>query len=103
MRVAHGQSRVNGQGKDTPTYSSWRNARKRCYAKDHNTYPNYGGRGITMSEEWSAFNNFFRDMGERPAGTSLDRIDPEGNYEPGNCRWADAKTQANNKRSKVAA
>ena len=57
--------------------------------------------GITYCERWESFVNFFADMGVRPSGTSLDRIDPNGNYEPGNCRWADIITQENNRRNNV--
>ena len=56
------------------------------------------GRGITYSPDWEQFETFFTDMGERPDGTTLDRVDPEGNYESGNCRWATPHEQANNRR-----
>lgn len=72
--------------------------RDRCSKRQHQAFANYGGRGITVCERWSSFENFLADMGERPAGTSLDRIDPNGNYEPSNCRWADDMAQRSNQR-----
>ena len=73
----------------------------RCNRKTHHKYADYGGRGVKVCERWHKFENFLADMGKRPNGMTLDRIDVNGNYEPGNCRWADAKTQAANKRNSV--
>lgn len=85
------------RGKCSPTYNSWRAMRGRCLRPDDDAYDRYGGKGITICDRWrDSFDNFLADMGERPAGKSLDRIDPTGNYEPSNCRWADAKTQSRN-------
>lgn len=79
----------------TPTYSSWKEMKYRC------NHPNKRKHytGIEYCEDWESFDRFYADMGERPIGTTLDRIDCCGNYEPSNCRWADAVTQANNKRN----
>jgi hypothetical protein len=86
------------RGQHSPTYKSWTNARKRCYSVNSNRYPEYGGRGIIMSPRWDNFLNFLADMGERPLDKSLDRIDPNGNYEPGNCKWSTAKEQGQHRR-----
>lgn len=91
-------STVHGM-KNTPTYASWRAMRKRCGNKNDQAYDRYGGAGISVCESWQkSFAAFLADMGERPEGTSIDRINSLGNYEPNNCRWADRKTQNRNKK-----
>jgi hypothetical protein len=72
--------------------------RNRCQNASHKQYADYGGRGIKVHEPWTLFENFLADMGERPEGKTLDRIDVNGNYEPSNCRWATQKEQSLNKR-----
>ena len=83
----------------TPEYKAWQSMKDRCYNPDNENFHNYGGRGIIVWEEWFYFDRFFKDMGHRPGqGYSLERNDVNGNYEPGNCRWATAVEQSNNKR-----
>jgi len=90
---------------DHPNYSIWLNMRKRCYSPNNDNFKHYGGRGITVCDRWlESFDNFADDMGPRPEpiiNYSIDRINPNGNYEPTNCRWATAKEQSNNKRTNI--
>lgn len=97
----HGHAPFGSHGRQpTPTYRSWYAMIQRTRNPNVRHYDNYGGRGITVCEEWKDFRNFLADMGERPDGMTMDRIDVDGNYEKSNCRWADLKTQARNKRRK---
>jgi len=81
-------------------YSTWTAMRARCSSPSHPAYKSYGGRGITVCERWSSFENFLADVGERPfPGAELDRIDNNKGYSPENCRWVDVKTNSRNRRS----
>lgn len=83
---------------EMPEYRSWEAMRARCNNKNHKHYEYYGGRGIQVCAEWDSFWNFYSDMGRKPEGFSLDRIDPNGNYCRENCRWTNGSEQAYNTR-----
>lgn len=88
--------------KPTTEWLSWRAMKNRCYNKNHKDFQNWGARGIIVCDRWlSSFENFIEDMGMKPTPKhSIDRIDNDGNYEPGNCRWATAKEQRANQRTR---
>lgn len=92
-----------GQSKH-PLWVTWQDMKARCYRKTAKDYDRYGGRGVTICKRWLGYNgfwNFVEDMGERPKGYTLDRIDTNGNYEPSNCRWASRYQQQSNRNISV--
>ena len=91
-RTTHGLSR-------SAEYYCWKNMMNRCYKPANISYPNYGGRGIQVCQQWSKFENFLNDMGPRPEGLSLDRKNNDGDYSKENCRWATKAEQATNTRA----
>lgn len=90
-RTTHGM-------RHTSTYSSWTSAKDRATNPNSKDFYRYGAVGLGMAERWFKFENFFEDMGKKPEGTSIDRIDPNKGYEPGNCRWATPYQQARNRK-----
>jgi len=80
----------------SPTYISWGNMTQRCTNIKNDNYPRYGGKGVKIDPRWVVFKNFLADMGERPPGCTIDRVDNAGDYTPGNCRWATKQQQQRN-------
>lgn len=109
MRFVRGHAaRKHGEGHDggvytsrSPEYVSWQHMKDRCLNPNSHAWRLYGGRGVRVCKRWrDSFESFLKDMGRRPsADHSLDRINPYGDYEPGNCRWADPVTQTRNRRT----
>lgn len=94
-RLRHGMT-------NSPTFASWNSMMQRCTNPRRDNYKFYGGRGIRVCKRWLTFENFLADMGVRPVGTTLDRINNNGNYTPTNCRWSTPKAQSNNRRPRSA-
>ena len=91
--VTHGLS-------NSATYGSWKAMLERCRNPNNSHYRHYGGRGIAVCDRWNRFEEFLSDMGRRPEGKTIDRINNDGNYEPSNCRWATDAEQRANKRTR---
>ena len=100
-RRKHGHASPTMGGGLSPTYISWVAMKNRCKNKNHPRYARYGGRGVTITPRWSKFENFLEDMGERPEGLTLDRIDNEMGYCKENCQWSSYKEQAMNRSSNL--
>jgi hypothetical protein len=92
IRIKHGMSSYSG-------FKVWESMMRRCFNKNDKDYPSYGGRGITVCDKWKNPANFAKDMGEKPLGCSIERIDVNSDYCPSNCRWATPLEQGANKRN----
>ena len=97
--ASRARSIIHGRSKNDRTYRIWMGMRRRCTDQRGNRFQYYGGRGIKVCDRWQDFALFLQDMGEAPKGLTLDRIDGDGHYEPGNCRWATYSVQARNKKA----
>lgn len=97
-RTRHGHASKKAT---SPTFRSWQGMLARCTNPNEPAYPRYGGRGIKVCERWRSFESFLEDMGERPPGTSIDRLDVNGDYVPDNCRWSTNVQQSRNQRRTV--
>lgn len=95
-RTAHGHAR---RGERSRAHRCWGGMMKRCNNPHDKAYPRYGGRGIKVCERWWDYEKFWKDMGDPPKGYQIDRIDNDGDYEPGNCRWVTRSENQRNKRN----
>lgn len=94
---------VTENGRQKRSYRKWHSMLRRCYDPGHPAYPYYAAKGIRVCERWQSkggYDNFVADLGEPPEGLTLERIDNDGNYEPGNCKWATWKEQAQNRKAR---
>lgn len=97
----HASGKKNGKRQRSPEYRSWASMKNRCHLPTMPNFHLYGGRGISICDRWlgeHGFENFLSDMGPRPEGQTLDRVDTNGNYEPSNCKWSTLSEQAHNRR-----
>lgn len=99
--AAMNAARATHRMSKTSTYAVWSSMRQRCENPARKDFSRYGGRGLQVCERWKSFENFLQDMGARPEGLTLERIDGAKGYEPANCRWATSKEQARNRRTNV--
>jgi len=97
LEAIHASNYMHGRNTSDATYRVWLAMRDRCRNPNSEKFKNYGGRGIKVCERWESFETFLADMGEKPTGKSIDRINVNGNYEPSNCRWATAYEQSRNR------
>lgn len=99
FNTKHGHAKGRSGSSFTPTYRTWQGIIQRCTNPADSSYHRYGARGITVCERWREFTLFLADVGEKPPGTTIDRIDNSKGYEPGNTRWASVTEQNQNRRT----